>query len=74
MTEANKRTLSRWIHLVFGIPILGYCYSPFAVLPEYAPTVRYVAVPVVIVSGLWMAYGPVARRWTTRRPVGSPLS
>ena len=29
MKEATKRSIFRWIHLVFSIPILGYIYSPF---------------------------------------------
>jgi hypothetical protein len=30
------RSIFRWIHLVFSIPILGYIYSPFDKLPSYA--------------------------------------
>src|SRR5215831_3181387 len=33
---ATKRSILRWIHLIFAIPILGYIYSPFAELPSYA--------------------------------------
>jgi len=54
MNDATKRSILRWIHLVFSIPIIGYIYSPFEELPHYAPVVRYVAVPAIIGSGLWM--------------------
>jgi predicted tellurium resistance membrane protein TerC len=54
MKEATKRSIFRWVHLVFAIPIIGYIYSPFANLPDYAPVVRYVAFPVIALSGLWM--------------------
>jgi len=37
MTDAKKRSIFRWIHIVFGIPIIGYVYSPFKELPNYAP-------------------------------------
>ena len=37
MTEATKRSIGRWIHIVFAIPIIGYIYSPFKELPNYAP-------------------------------------
>jgi hypothetical protein len=47
MKEATKRPIFRWIHLIFAIPIIGYVYSPFKELPNYAPVVRYVAVPVI---------------------------
>jgi hypothetical protein len=47
-----KRSIFRWIHIVFAIPIIGYIYSPFKELPNYAPVVRYVAVPVIVLTGL----------------------
>ena len=57
MNNATKRSILRWIHIVLSIPIIGYVYSPFANLPNYAPVVRYVAVPVIVLSGLWMWKG-----------------
>ena len=54
MSNATKRAILRWIHLIFAIPIIGYVYSPFAELPNYAPVVRFVSVPVLILSGFWM--------------------
>jgi hypothetical protein len=37
ISNATKRSILRWIHLVFTIPIIGYVYSPFEELPNYAP-------------------------------------
>jgi len=54
ISGATKRSILRWIHLIFTIPILGYVYSPFEELPNYAPVVRFVFVPVLILSGFWM--------------------
>jgi len=62
MTEATKRTIVRWIHLILAIPIIGYIYSPFDQIPFYAPRVRYVVVPAMVLSGLWMWKGHVVRR------------
>jgi hypothetical protein len=62
MNEATKRSIFRWIHLIFAIPIIGYIYSPFKELPNYAPVVRYIAFPVIALSGLWMWKGHVVRR------------
>lgn len=67
MKEATKRSIFRSIHLVFAIPIIGYIYSPFKNLPDYAPVVRYVAFPVIAVSGLWMWKGHVLRRLISKR-------
>jgi hypothetical protein len=61
------RSIFRWIHLVFSIPILGYIYSPFDKIPNYAPATRFVFVPVMILSGLWMWKGHVVRRLISKR-------
>lgn len=37
MNQATKRSILRWIHIVFGIPIIGYIYSPFHELPTTLP-------------------------------------
>ena len=57
MLDATKRSMLRWIHLVFSIPIIGYIYSPFEEIPNYAPVVRSVAVPAIVLSGFWMWKG-----------------
>ena len=57
ISDGTKRSILRWIHLIFTIPILGYVYSPFVELPNYAPVVRFVFVPVLILSGYWMFSG-----------------
>ena len=57
ISNATKRSILRSIHLILGIPILGYIYSPFEELPNYAPAVRFVFVPVIILSGFWMYSG-----------------
>lgn len=54
MEGTTQRAILRWTHLFFAIPIIGYVYSPFADLPNYAPIARYVAFPVVLLTGLWM--------------------
>jgi hypothetical protein len=67
MKDATKRSIVRSIHIVFSIPILGYIYSPFEVLPTYAPRVRFVVVPLMLLSGLWMWKGHVLRRFIAKR-------
>jgi hypothetical protein len=67
MKEATKRSVIRWFHIVLSIPILGYIYSPFEEIPKYADRVRFVVVPLVILSGLWMWKGHVLRRLFSKR-------
>jgi hypothetical protein len=65
--QSTRRWIFRWIHIVFAIPILGYIYSPFEKLSDYAPLTRYVFVPVMVLSGLWMWKGHVVRRLISKR-------
>ena len=67
VNRSVTRSIFRWIHLVFSIPILGYIYSPFDKIPNYAPATRFVFVPVMILSGLWMWKGHVVRRLISKR-------
>ena len=32
MSEATKRSIFRWVHIICGIPILGYIYDPVLLL------------------------------------------
>jgi len=67
ISNATQRTIGRWIHIVFSIPILGYICSPFENLPQYAPLVRFVFLPVMVLSGLWMWKGHLVRRFILKR-------
>jgi hypothetical protein len=67
MKEATKRSIVRWMHIVFAIPILGYIYSPFEQIPNYAAPTRFVFVPALVLSGLWMWKGHVLRRLISKR-------
>jgi hypothetical protein len=60
------RTVFRWIHIVFAIPILGYIYDSPSDTPNYAHSVRYFFLPVIVLSGLWMWKGHVVRRLLSR--------
>jgi hypothetical protein len=70
MQESTKRSIVRWIHLVCSIPIIGYIYSPFENLPDYASMTRFVFFPIMLLSGLWMWKGHWLRRLTAKRPQG----
>jgi D-alanyl-lipoteichoic acid acyltransferase DltB (MBOAT superfamily) len=67
MNQGSKRWIFRAIHIVFSIPILGYIYSPFEKLPDYAPATRFVFLPVMVLTGLWMWKGHVVRRLIAKR-------
>jgi hypothetical protein len=62
------RVIVRWIHIIHSVPIIGYIYSPFDAIPSYAPLVRFIFLPVMLASGLWMWKGHGALRLFTKRP------
>jgi hypothetical protein len=62
MSQSTTRSIFRWLHIVLAIPILGYIYSPFDKLPDYAFKTRVIFVPIMVLSGLWMWKGHVVRR------------
>jgi hypothetical protein len=74
MRESTIRIIIRWIHIVCAIPIIGYIYSPFVNLPDYATPTRFVFFPVMLLSGLWMWKGHLVRRMMSGKPVEGRLT
>jgi hypothetical protein len=67
MKEATRRSIFRWIHIIGGIPIIGYIYDSPTDTPNYAWSIRFVFFPVLLISGLWMWKGHVVRRLISNR-------
>jgi hypothetical protein len=67
MNQGAKRSILRWIHIIFALPILGYIYGPPVEVQQYVAVFRFVFLPVVIVSGLWMWKGDALRRLLSKR-------
>jgi hypothetical protein len=67
MNNQTQRSILRWIHIVFGIPVIGYIYSPFEDLRYYAHSIRFVFLPVLLLSGLWMWKGHLLRRLISKK-------
>ena len=56
---ATKRVILRSVHLILSIPILGYIYEPASEVQQYAGGVRFIFVPIMILSGYWMYAGVI---------------
>ena len=67
MKDVTQRAIFRWIHIVLAIPIVGYIYSPFEKLPDYAVPTRFVFLPGMVLTGLWMWKGHVVRRLFSKK-------
>src|SRR5438552_16489482 len=59
MSNTTKRTILRCVHLILSIPILGYIYEPPSEVAQYASGVRFIFIPVMILSGYWMYSGVI---------------
>ena len=59
MNQGTKRSILRCIHLILSIPILGYIYGEPSDVQQYAGGVRYLFVPVMLLSGYWMYSGVI---------------
>ena len=59
ISNATKRSILRWIHIIVTIPILGYIYEPASEVQQYAGAVRFLFVPVVMLVGYWMYAGVI---------------
>ena len=57
LPASTQRKILRWIHLIFSVPILGYIYGPIKDVQQYAGAARFIFMPVIILSGLWMFAG-----------------
>ena len=62
MKQTTKRSILRWVHIGFGLTLLGYIYGPPDETRQYLPFFRYFYFPAVVLSGLWMWKGYLVRR------------
>ncbi len=67
MKAATERKAVRWFHLLASIPILGYPYGPVVQKPEAAFATKFVIVPLVVLSGLWLWKGYFVKKWFRTR-------
>jgi len=73
ISKGTRRSILRWIHIILSIPIAGYIYSPFEQIPQYAPAVRYVFFPLMVLTGLWMWKGHLLGPLISRNANGSKI-
>jgi hypothetical protein len=62
MKASTERKIIRWLHIVLSIPILGYIYGPLATMPRQTMVVKWIIMPLVIISGFWLWKGHLLRK------------
>jgi len=66
MSSLQERIFIRTLHLVLSVPIIGFIYGPVAHIAPAATFTRFVAVPLVVISGLWLWQKPRIFSWLRR--------
>ena len=54
LTSKNIRVVLRWTHLALGLVIMCYIYSPFCRYEAFQIFVKFVVIPVITFSGIWL--------------------
>jgi len=69
MKASTERKIMRWLHIILGIPIVGYLYGPVSSLPVGTMIVRWIIFPLLVLSGLWLWKGHLVRKRFKRKTV-----
>ena len=54
LTQNKLRIILRWMHIVLGLVIMCYIYSPFHELKVFQILMKFFVIPVITLSGLWI--------------------
>ncbi len=54
MNEAKLRVLLRWIHIILGLVLMCYVYSPLGQVKEFQITVKFIVLPAIALTGVWI--------------------
>jgi len=54
MTQKKLRKILRWMHIVLGLVVMCYIYSPFHEHYGFQVVMKFVIIPVITLSGVYM--------------------
>lgn len=54
MTANRVRVILRWVHIVLGLVILCYIYSPFSKHLLFQLFIKFIVVPGIVLTGAWL--------------------
>jgi hypothetical protein len=62
MNASTQRQIVRWMHILLSLPMFFFIYGPGASDADVVRAVRFVFVPIVVLSGVWLWKGHVVMR------------
>ncbi|HBO97192.1 MAG TPA: hypothetical protein DE315_01875 [Candidatus Omnitrophica bacterium] len=54
MSDAKLRAILRWIHIVLGLVIMCYVYSPWATKTSFQIFIKFIVLPFIALTGAWI--------------------
>jgi len=54
LTTKKIRIAIRWMHIVFGLVVMCYIYSPFHKFVAFQVIMKFLIIPVLTLSGIWI--------------------
>ena len=54
VSSATMRVILRWVHVVLGLVILCYIYSPWHRYVPFQVAVKFLVIPILVMSGIWL--------------------
>ncbi|MEM7483652.1 MAG: hypothetical protein AAF348_00445 [Bacteroidota bacterium] len=62
MKAVQKRNIGRWIHIITGGIIATFIYSPWSSNYYFSLSVKFIVIPILIGTGLWLWKGHFLKR------------
>ena len=54
LNETKMRSILRWTHIILGLVIMCYVYSPFGKVQAFQIAVKFLVIPLIALSGFWL--------------------
>ena len=54
LTQSKLRVILRWVHIVLGLVLMCYVYSPFHEHRAFQVAVKFLVIPVIAFTGIWV--------------------
>ena len=63
MTQTTIRIVIRWIHIALGLILLCYVYSPWGGKLLFKFLIKFLVIPVIVLSGIWLWKFSLFNKW-----------
>ena len=63
LTQKKLRVVLRWVHIIVGLILLCYIYSPFGEALLFQWIVKIFLIPLLVVSGVGLWKSTILNKW-----------